>query len=92
MEFSRGLPVPGLFTSRPRVLQAFSHLDGVTRQTPWEMRVSKVRGALGGTQLRLGTHPYARELAALGLPKRPMMSSTVGRVEMTFGDAHALGR
>ncbi|KAA1431764.1 acetoacetate decarboxylase family protein [Mycolicibacter arupensis] len=92
MEFSRGLPAPSLFTSRPRVLQAFSHLDGVTRQTPWEMRVSKVRGALGGTQLRLGTHPYARELAALGLPKRPMMSSTVGRVEMTFGDAHALGR
>lgn len=87
MEFGRGLPVPGLFTSRPQVLQAFSHIDGATRQVPWEMKVSNVRGALGGTQIRLGTHPYARELAALGLPKRPMMSSTVGHVEMTFGDA-----
>ncbi|ORV51839.1 acetoacetate decarboxylase [Mycolicibacter engbaekii] len=87
MEFARGLPVPGLFTSRPRTLQAFSYLDGVARQIPWEMKVSKVRWALGGAELRLGTHPYARELAALGLPKRPMLSSTVGRVEMTFGDA-----
>lgn len=87
MEFGRGLPIPGLFTSRPRTLQAFSHLDGVTRQVPWEMRISGVRGTMGGATLRLGTHPYARELAALGLPKRPMMSSTVGHVEMTFGDA-----
>ncbi|RRR47157.1 acetoacetate decarboxylase [Mycolicibacter terrae] len=92
MEFGRGLPVPGLFTSRPRTLQAFSHLDGVTRQIPWEMRISGVRGALGGTTLRLGTHPYARELAELGLPKRPMMSSTVGHVAMTFGDAEVMGR
>ncbi|WP_165824982.1 acetoacetate decarboxylase family protein [Mycolicibacter senuensis] len=92
MEFGRGLPVPSLFTSKPRTLQAFSHLDGVTRQVPWEMRVSGVRGSLGGTTLRLGTHPYARELAALGLPKQPMMSSTVGHVEMTFGDAEVIGR
>lgn len=91
MEFGRGLPVPGLFTSKSRTLQAFSHLDGVTREVPWEMRVSGVRGTFGGTTLRLGTHPYARELAALGLPKRPMMSSTVGRVEMTFGDAAVAG-
>ncbi|MGB5797038.1 MAG: acetoacetate decarboxylase family protein [Mycolicibacter algericus] len=92
MEFGRGLPVPGLFTSRPRTLQAFSHLDGVTRQVPWEMKVSGVRGTVGGTTLRLGTHPYAQELAALGLPKRPVMSSTVGHVEMTFGDAEVAGR
>lgn len=90
MEFGRGLPVPGLFTSRPRTLKAFSHLDGVTREVPWEMRISGVRGTLGGATLRLGDHPYARELAALGLPKRPMMSSTVGRVEMTFGDAEVI--
>ncbi|MGV0626234.1 acetoacetate decarboxylase family protein [Mycolicibacter minnesotensis] len=91
MEFGRGLPVPGLFTSRPRTLKAFSHLDGITREIHWEMKISGVRSALGGTKLQLGNHPYARELAALGLPKRPMMSSTVGNVEMTFGDADVLG-
>ena len=47
--------------------------------------------ALGGTKLTLGSHPYARELAALGLPKRPMMSSIVGHVDMTFGDAEVIG-
>lgn len=87
LEFGRGLPVPGLFTSKPRTLKAFSHLDGVTREIPWEMQISGLRWAMGGTTLRLGTHPYAHELAALGLPKRPMMSSTVGHVQMTFGDA-----
>ncbi|MEO6794851.1 MAG: acetoacetate decarboxylase family protein [Mycobacterium sp.] len=91
MDFGRGLPVPGPLTSQPRVLRAFSHLDGVTREVPWAMRVSGVRGAMGGTTLRLGSHPYARELAALGLPKRPMMSTTVGHVEMTFGDAEVVG-
>lgn len=91
LDFAAGIPVPGLLTSRPRTLQAFSHLDGVTRQIPWDMRISGVRGTFGGATLHLGTHPYARELAALGLPKRAMMSATVSRVEMTFGDAQAVG-
>ncbi|MGB2811350.1 MAG: acetoacetate decarboxylase, partial [Mycobacterium sp.] len=36
-------------------------------------------------------HPYAKELASLGLPKRPMMSGSVGNVDMTFGDPNILG-
>lgn len=90
MQFARGMPIPDLLTSRPRTLTAFSFLDGVTRQTPWEMKISEVRAEPGGSTLRLGTHPYARELAGLGLPKRPMMSATVGRVEMIFGDANVV--
>ena len=43
-----------------------------------------------GTPARLGEHPYARELASLGLPKRPLVSGFVGHVEMTFGDGHVL--
>ena len=50
------------------------------------MRNSRVRFRPGGARLRLGEHPYAKELAALGLPKRPMVSGAVGNVEMTFGD------
>jgi hypothetical protein len=87
IDFGRGLGVPSVLTSRPRTLQAYSHLDGVTRQIPWEMRISGVRGRLGGATLRLGEHPYADELRALGLPKGALMSATVGRVEMVFGDA-----
>jgi hypothetical protein len=85
MEFSPGLPIP--MPPRTQVLTAFSCADGTTREVPWEMRNSKIRFRPGGARLRLGDHPYARELAALGLPKRPMMSGSVGNVEMTFGDA-----
>lgn len=55
------------------------------------MRVRGLRGQLGGATLRLGEHAYAKELASLGLPKRAMISGSVGHVEMTFGDAHPLG-
>jgi hypothetical protein len=46
-----------------------------------------VRYRLGGVRLRLGDHPYAKELAALGLPKRAMFSSSAENVEMSVGDS-----
>ncbi len=49
-----------------------------------------IRVRPGGAILRLGDHPYAEELASLGLPKRPMMSGSVGHVAMTFGDGHVV--
>jgi hypothetical protein len=54
------------------------------------MRNSGVRFRPGGATLQLGDHPYAKELASLGLPKRAMVSGSVANVEMTFGDAHIL--
>ena len=91
IDFGRGLPVPSLFTSRPQVLKTYTYADGTTREVPWEMRVSGMRGRLGGATLRLGDHPYAQELASLGMPKRAMVSGAVGHVAMTFGDAQVLG-
>ena len=44
----------------------------------------------GGATLRLGDHPYATELASLGLPKRPMLSGSVGHVAMSFGDGRVV--
>ena len=88
MEFRRGLPVPS--RPHPQVLRTYSCADGVTREIPWEMKNSFVRFRPAGARLRLGEHPYAKELASLGLPKRPMVSGSVGNVEMTFGDAHVL--
>lgn len=87
MEFRPGLPVPSAFTSRPQVHPTYSHLDGVTRQTEGEMRLTGVRYRPGGVRLWLGDHPYAKELAGLGLPKRALISSSVENVQMTFGDA-----
>jgi hypothetical protein len=54
------------------------------------MRNSGMRARLGGARLRLGDHPHAQELAALGLPKRAFASQSSANVEMTFGDAQQL--
>ncbi len=85
MEFHSGLPVP--LRTRTQVLKTYTFANGNAREVPWEMRASKLHLRPGGAHLRLGDHPYARELASLGLPKRPITSGWAGNVEMTFGDA-----
>jgi Acetoacetate decarboxylase (ADC) len=87
IEFSRGLPHPA---PAPQSLTSYSHLDGVTREIHSEMRSTGVRSRLGGARIRLGDHPYAKELASLGLPKRALMTQSVTNVEMSFGDARAV--
>jgi Acetoacetate decarboxylase (ADC) len=89
IEFRRGVPIPSL-RARTQVLKTYTYADGTTREVPWEMKNSGVRFRPGGATLRLGDHPYAKELASLGLPKRAMVSGSVANVEMTFGDAHVL--
>ncbi|MGW4365084.1 acetoacetate decarboxylase family protein [Nocardia takedensis] len=82
---------PGLRTPGGRgagtSFDAYSHIDGVTRCTTWEMEPTGMRARLGGADLRLGDHPAAAELAALELPARATMSSAVDRLAMTFQDA-----
>jgi hypothetical protein len=87
MDFRPGLAVPSALTSKTQVHPTYSHLDGVTRETAGEMRLSGVRYRPGGATVRLGQHPYAKELASLGFPKRALISSSAENVEMTFGDA-----
>ena len=90
MEFRPGLPIPSAFTSREQLLRTYSHRDGLALETPYQMSQTGVRYRLGGARLWLGDHPYAKELASLGLPKRALVSSSVGNVEMSFGDAQVL--
>jgi hypothetical protein len=87
MDFRRGLPVSAAFTGKTQVHPTYAHLDGVTRETAGEMTLSGVRYRPGGARVRLGQHPYAKELASLGFPKRAMVSSSADNVEMTFGNA-----
>jgi Acetoacetate decarboxylase (ADC) len=92
MEFSPGLAVPSALTPRSQELRAYSCLDGLTRESPYEVSFEGVRYRLGGARVRLGEHPYARELASLGFPKRALVSSSAGNVEMSFGDAEEVSR
>ncbi|HUO38152.1 MAG TPA: acetoacetate decarboxylase family protein [Mycobacterium sp.] len=90
IEFRRGLPAPPTLMARGQVLRTYSHRDGITREIPWEMRMTGVRARVGGARLWLGDHPYAKELASLGLPKPALASASAANVEMTFGDANEL--
>ncbi len=85
MEFRPGLPNP--LMSREQGQRSYSHRDGVTRETPFVMSMTGVRSRLGGVRMWLGDHPYGKELASLGLPKRPIFSSSVENVQMSFDDA-----
>ncbi len=88
MDFRPGFPVPA--PAKPQAPPTYSHLGGVTRETVGVMRPSGVRYRPGGATVRLGDHPYARELAALGLPKRAMLSGSADNVDMTFADAQEI--
>ena len=92
MEYRRGLPVPSVFTGRPQDLVSYAHRDGQTLETDFKMSTVGMCVRPGGVRLRLGDHPYAKELAALGLPKRAMVSMSVGNVEMSFGDAQEVSQ
>ena len=88
MEFRRGLPFR--LTPRAQAQRTYSHRDGVTRETSFEHTLDGVRTRFGGARVRLGEHPYAKELASLGLPKRAILSSSAENVQMTFGDAEEI--
>jgi len=90
MEFRPALPIPAALTSRLQSNPTYSYRDGVLRKTIGEMTMHDVRYRLGGAQVRLGEHPYAKALASLGCPKRALVSSSAGNVEMTFGDAQEI--
>ncbi len=88
MDFRRGMPIR--LTPRTQAQRSYSHRDGITRETAFEHTLDGVRTRLGGVRVRLGDHPYAKELASLGLPKRAMLSSSADQVQMTFGDAQEI--
>ena len=90
MEFSPGLAVPSALTPGSQQLRAYSCLGGLTREIPYEVSFQGVRYRPGGVRIRLGDHQYAKELASLGFPKRALVSSSAGNVEMSFGDAQEI--
>ena len=90
IEFRPGLPVPAAVAPRRQVLRAYTCTEGATREVPWQLRVSGLRCRPGGATLRLGDHPYAGEVAALGLPKRAALSASAANVEMSFDDARVI--
>jgi hypothetical protein len=88
MAIGRGLPVP--MPSRPQSLLTYTNIDGTIRETAAEQLASGFHARIGGATVKLGDHPYAKELASLGLPKRAMACMSIANVDMTFGDASVI--
>ncbi|CAB4790362.1 unannotated protein [freshwater metagenome] len=68
-------------------LAAYSCGDGVLRRTEWRLDGEGSRGRPGGVKIELGNNAFADELRVLGFPRRALMSGSMRRVRMTFGDA-----
>jgi hypothetical protein len=71
---------------------SYSYRDGVLRRTPFTASGEGVGVRVGGARLELGAHPLAAELRTLGLPKRPLMSSSVEHMRARFGAPEVLAR
>lgn len=82
----QGIPTPQRRNTASS-FDAYSHIDGVTRCTPWRMEPSGLHARPGGAALALGDHPIADELRSLHLPRRAVMTSTIAELAMTFEDA-----
>jgi hypothetical protein len=87
LRLGRGVSVPD--SSSSTTLTAYSFLDGALRATPWTMRAESVRTRPGGARIVLGDHPIADELRGLDIGAT-LMSSSIGHLAMTFGDAEAV--
>lgn len=86
LEIARGIPVPD--QTGGATLQAYSHLDGITRRTPWQLsETSGVRTRVGGAKVILGSHPIADELRDLDLSRHALLTSSVAHLQMEFQDA-----
>ena len=71
-------------------LAAYSCGDGVLRRTEWRLDGEGSRGRPGGVKIELGDNAFADELRILGFPRRALMSGSMRRVRMTFGDAEVV--
>jgi hypothetical protein len=71
--------------ARRRPRPPYSYIDGVPHRTRFTQQVSDLGIRLGGSvDIVLGRHPIADRLRALGLPKKPLVSTWAGKMAMSF--------
>jgi len=66
-------------------MRTYSYLDGVPVETLFRNKSASVVHPGGdGVELELGTHPLAKDLRSLGLPKAPLMSVWTEKMSAVF--------
>ncbi len=61
--------------------------EGARWRSESTMRGERVRARLGGATLELGPHPVADEIRSLGLPKRALFTTYMGKMSARFHGA-----
>jgi hypothetical protein len=64
---------------------SYAMRDGALYRTPSTMSSEGVGFRFGGARIELGEHPIAAELRSLGLPKKPLFTTAIGRMRGSFG-------
>ncbi len=75
------------FPTRTQI--SYSMLDGVRYRTPSTMSGDSIAARFRGATLELGTHPIADELRSLGISKRALFSTYIGKMRGEFFTAEA---
>ncbi len=70
---------------RDREMISYAVRDGVLHATPFTSHGEQVGARPGGMKLVLGDHPIADELRTLGLPRRPLVTTSIGCMSAEFG-------
>ena len=70
------------FTDRKQI--AYSLLDGVVSRIPSDMSAEDLGVRMGGATLGLGPHAMADELRSLGLPKKALFTTYMGKMSGRF--------
>ncbi len=68
-------------------MQTFTYIEGALHRTPYRSAATGVGKFLRGARISLGDHPIAQELRSLGLPKRPMASAWMEKLNAQFDPA-----
>jgi hypothetical protein len=85
------VPATGSDVMEPMVMVSYTLIDGVPHSTAFTQGGTETSMAFGdGVTLELGSHPVSKELASLGLPATPVLSTWTGRMQATFETPVAL--
>ena len=86
------LPRGGSDELPPMPMTAYTVKDGRPYATPFEQRGTSSQMLFdgAGVELELGPHPVAKELASLGLPVAPFLTTWTERMSATFEEPRPL--
>jgi hypothetical protein len=87
---SYSVPATGKRDPPPGASAVYSIFDGAPQVTILENEYHDVGVSLGGGRLSLGDHPVSEALRGLGLPRRPLVATWMGRLSLEVGPPRKL--